>query len=55
MPANAAFVPVELQRPPSGASQDIVIELRRGSTAVKVSWPVSAAGGCAAWLGELLR
>jgi transposase len=32
-----------------------MIELRRGATVVKVSWPVAAAAGCAAWLGELLR
>lgn len=54
MPMNAAFVPVEVQRSP-GTSQDIVLELRRGSTVVKVSWPLAAAAGCAAWLGELLR
>jgi len=55
MPANPAFVPVELQRSAAVSSQEIVIELRRGATVVKVSWPLAAAAGCAAWLGELLR
>ena len=55
MPANAAFVPVEVQRSPVVTSQEIVIELRRGSTVVKVSWPLAAAAACSAWLGELLR
>jgi transposase-like protein len=52
---NAAFVPVELQSSAVIATQEIVIELRRGSTVVKLSWPLAAAAACAAWLGELLR
>ena len=52
---NTAFVPVEVQRSPVVTAHDIVIELRRGATVVKVSWPLAAAAGCAAWLGELLR
>ena len=52
---NAAFVPVQLQSSAVGRAQEIVIELRRGATAVKVSWPLAAAPACAAWLGELLR
>ena len=55
LPANTAFVPVELQSQTSVTAQEIVIELRRGPTVVKVSWPLAAAGACAAWLGELLR
>lgn len=55
LPANTAFVPVELQSPTSVTAQEIVIELRRGPTVVKVSWPLAAAPACAAWLGELLR
>ena len=50
------FVPVTLtptaSTPPP---EDIQIELRRGATAVKVTWPVAAAGDCAAWMRELLR
>jgi transposase-like protein len=53
MPANAAFVAVEVQRSP--LASEIVIELRRGPTVVKVSWPLAAAAACGAWLGELLR
>lgn len=55
LPASAAFVPVTVQRPAAVSSPEIMIELRRGATVVKVSWPVAAAAGCAAWLGELLR
>jgi transposase len=55
MPTNPAFVPVELQSAPMATAQEIVIELRRGPTVVKVSWPLAAAPACAAWLGELLR
>ena len=54
-PADRAFVPVELQSSPVAPAQEIVIELRRGPTVVKVSWPLAAAPACAAWLGELLR
>ena len=31
------------------------IELYRGTAAVKVSWPIAAAGGCSARMRELLR
>ena len=55
LPATAAFVPVEVQSASAGASQEIVIELRRGPTVVKMSWPLAAASACGAWLGELLR
>jgi transposase len=34
---------------------DIRIELHRGTTTVKVTWPLSAAAECGAWLRELLR
>ena len=34
---------------------DIRIEVRRGATAIAVTWPVAAAAECGAWLGELLR
>ena len=54
-PADRAFVPVELQSSPVVTAQDIVIEMRRGATVVKVNWPLAAAAACAAWLGELLR
>ena len=53
--ANAAFVPVEVQTPMTATTHEIVIELRRGATAIKVSWPMSAAAACGTWLGQWLR
>ena len=55
MPANPAFVPVTVRCPTAIAAPEIVIELRRGATVVKVSWPLAAAADCATWLGEFLR
>ena len=51
------FVPVSLTPTPSPtpAPADIQIELRRGATAVKITWPIEAAVDCAAWMRELLR
>ena len=40
---------------PMPAPADIQLELRRGATAVKITWPVAAAADCAAWMRELLR
>ena len=45
MPASATLAPAD----------EIRIELQRGATAIKVSWPTAAAADCAAWLRELLR
>lgn len=50
----AAFVPLQLPAD-VGAGRDIRIELRRGATAVSVSWPTDAAAQCAVWMRELLR
>jgi transposase len=44
-----------VQRPAAVTAPEIMIELRRGATLVKVSWPLAGAASCAAWLGELLR
>ena len=49
-----AFVAVQLP-PVETAPADIRIELRRGSTAISVSWPCAAASQCAVWMRELLR
>ena len=49
-----AFIPVGIE-PSRCVPPNIQIELRRGDTALTVSWPVEAAGICAAWLGECLR
>ena len=50
---GATFVPMQL--PAVGAAPDIRIELRRGATAITVSWPTQAAHACAVWMRELLR
>jgi len=52
-PAAPSFIAVPLaQRAPV---QDIRIELHRGTTAISITWPTSAAADCAAWMRELLR
>ena len=48
-----AFVP--LQWPCTPPTPDIHIELRRGATAISVSWPSAEAAQCAVWMRELLR
>jgi transposase-like protein len=48
------FMPVQLP-PAEAAPVDIRIEVRRGPTALSVSWPCAAASECAAWMRELLR
>jgi len=54
MVSVAAFIPVGVeQRVPMAPS--IQIEIRRGVTTLTVSWPVEAAGACAAWLEAWLR
>ena len=47
------FVQLPLAQEPE--SPDILIEIRRGNTAIKVDWPVQASGDCAAWLRGWLR
>jgi transposase len=51
----ASFVPVALPAPTCPAPADIRMELRRGATSMTITWPVAAAGDCAAWMRELLR
>ena len=48
-----AFVPLQL--PCAPPTSDIRIELRRGATAISVSWPSAEAVQCAVWMRELLR
>jgi transposase len=50
-----AFVPVALAPASAAPAADIRIELRHGHTSMAVTWPVSAANECAAWMRELLR
>lgn len=51
----SAFIPVPLPAVQAQASNDIRIELRRGSIAVNVTWPLACSAECAAWLREILR
>ncbi len=37
------------------APSNIQIELQRGATLVRVQWPVTRAGECAAWMREVLK
>jgi transposase len=37
------------------AAEAIHLEFKRGALGVSVTWPVSAAADCAAWLREVLR
>jgi transposase-like protein len=53
--AMSAFVPVALERSGGGSAHEIVIELRRGATLVKLTWPLAAANACSAWLRDLLQ
>lgn len=50
-----AFIPLTLPAYPGSVAGDIRIELRRGTTAVNVTWPLAGAVDCAAWMRELLR
>ena len=49
------FIALPLMSAPTGAVQDIRIELRRGATTVSITWPGQAASECAVWLREWLR
>jgi transposase len=50
------FLPVSMAQTTSPpAPVDIQIELRRGATAMKITWPISAAAEFSAWMRELLR
>ena len=53
---NVSFVPVPLQTASSASEvTELHIELRRGPMTATVSWPMSSAIECAAWLHEILR
>ena len=61
--ASTSFIALSLPGPLAAAAEspsprpaaDIRVQLKRGTTAVVVSWPSSAAADCAAWMRELLR
>jgi len=52
---NEVFVAVALTPGAMAAAADIRIELRRGTLAVNVSWPLGTSVECAGWLREILR
>jgi len=53
---TSEFVAVSLARPPVAAlACDIQVQLRRGATAMTITWPVSASAEFAGWMRELLR
>ncbi len=51
--AGAHFI--ALAPPAQNVPQEIRIEVQRGATSIKVSWPAEAASACGTWLQELLR
>lgn len=53
--ALAAFVPVAIAAQPDALVGGIEIEIKRGAMSVSISWPLSAAPECSAWLREWLR
>jgi len=59
VPASAPaseFVAVSLAPPRVAApARDIQVQLRRGTTAMTITWPVSASSEFAGWMRELLR
>ncbi len=59
VPASAPtseFVAVSLAPPPvAPPTRDIQVQLRRGTTAMTFTWPVSASAEFAGWMRELLR
>ena len=46
--------PVTLDAP-AVAAPDIRVEVRRGTSAIIVNWPLQGAGSCAQWLREWLK
>jgi transposase len=49
----AGFIPIPAPMGPLAGN--ISVEINRGLTVVKVTWPTAAAAECAAWLRELVR
>jgi transposase len=54
--STGEFVPVSLPgMSPATDLRDIQIQLRRGTTTMTITWPVSAAADFGAWMRELLQ
>ena len=51
---QGAFIPVRFDPPAAVPQADIRIELKHGTTAINIHWPVGGASQCAQWLRELL-
>lgn len=55
-PPTSEFVAVSLAPQPGPMpARDIQVQLRRGATAMTITWPVSASAEFAGWIRELLR
>lgn len=54
-PAPPTSAPAPAVASVAVAADAIHLEFKRGALGVSVTWPVSAAGDCAAWLREVLR
>jgi transposase len=52
---TSEFVAVSLAPPGPMPARDIQVQLRRGTTAMTITWPVSASAEFAGWMRELLR
>jgi transposase len=53
---RSEFVPVTLSATAARlGGPDIRVEVRRGATAITVSWPCAAAAECASWLRDWLK
>ena len=49
------FIPVKVDPRPDPSISAIRIEVRRATAMVTVTWPMTAAAECAAWMRELLK
>jgi transposase len=52
---TSEFIPVSLAAAAVAPAGDIQVQLRRGATAMTITWPVSASAEFAGWMRELLR
>jgi transposase len=54
-PAPTQFVAVAVAEEAALPGGEIRLEVRRGETAVHITWPLAQAGACAQWLWQWLR
>ncbi|SFD62423.1 IS66-like element accessory protein TnpA [Paracidovorax konjaci] len=55
VPLAVPPAPAPPESSPSPTPEMITLEFKRGALGISVTWPVSAAADCAAWLREVLR